>query len=153
MFRGVLGTVAALSALLIFAFLVTMLYQARTAFSAFRSGFLTGTSWDPFMPTTERSSSLSERSTTFIAMLLAVPIGIGCASHRPTGRPDGCRRPLDSCRNGGRRRAWSSVSGVYWCWHRGREDLLSLLAHLTGGHGPFSGPQIGVGLPRWADSC
>ena len=148
-FHGLLGTVAALFALLIVAFLVTMLYQARTAFSHFGLGFLTGTSWDPVHAHYGALIFVvGTLETTFIAMLLAVPIGIGCALALAYGTPRRVSAPLSTAVEMGA----AVPSVVFGLWGLlvlapwTREYIEPFLAHLTGGHGPFNGPQIGVGL-------
>ena len=140
---------AALFALLLVVFLVTMLYQSRTAFSHFGVGFVTGTRWDPVHAHYGALIFIvGTLETTFIAMLLAVPIGIGCALALAFGTSKRVSAPLSTTVEIGA----AVPSVVFGLWGLlvlapwTREYIEPFLAHLTGGHGPFSGAQIGTGL-------
>ncbi len=148
-YRGVLGAVAALFAILLLAFVTSMVIQSRSAFAHFGLSFLTTTKWDPVHA---RFGALAfivgTLETTFIAMLVAIPIGLGCALALAFVIPRRLQMPLGSAVE-----LLAAVpSVVYGLWGLlvlgpwMREYIEPTLAHITGGHFPFSGPQIGPGL-------
>jgi len=148
-FRGFLRAVAVLFAVLLVAFLATMLYNSRTAFAHFGLGFLWGTSWDPVHAHYGALVFIvGTLETTLIAMLLAVPVGIGCALALAYGTPKRLSSVLSTTVEMGA----AVPSVVFGLWGLlvlapwTREYIEPFLAHLTGGRGPFSGSQIGVGL-------
>lgn len=148
-YRVGLAVVAALFALLLVAFCVSMAFQSRPAFAHFGFSFLTGTKWDPsHVHLGALTFVVGTVETTFIAMLFAVPIGLGCALALVFGVPDRLRVPLGSAVE-----LLAAVpSVVYGLWGLlvlvpwMREYVEPALAHITGGHGPFSGAFLGQGL-------
>ena len=83
-------------------------------------------------------------------MLLAIPIGIGCALALAFGIPrKGCRPRLSTAvelLSGGAERCIRAMGTPRPCTVDPDEYIEPFLARLTGGHGPFSGAQIGTGL-------
>jgi len=148
-YRGALGVLAALFALLLIAFVTSLVIQSRSAFAHFGLSFLTGTKWDAvhthFGALTFIVGTLE---TTLIAMFIAIPIGLGCALALAFATPRRLRVPLGTAVE-----LLAAVpSVVYGLW-----GLLVLapwmriyvepgLAHITGGRFPFGGAQIGTGL-------
>jgi len=148
-YRGALGAVAALFTILLLAFVASMVIQSRSAFAHFGLSFLTSTKWDAvhthFGALTFIVGTLE---TTFIAMLIAVPIGIGCALALAFAVPRRLQVPLGTAVE-----LLAAVpSVVYGLWGLlvlapwMRQYIEPALAHITGGHFPFSGAQIGTGL-------
>ena len=96
-YRRSLQVVALLFLALMVAFLTSMVLQSRSAFQHFGLGFITGQTWDPvhahfgvlvFIVGTLASSA--------IALLLAVPIGIGTAILLAVYAPPIIRGPLSA---------------------------------------------------------
>jgi phosphate transport system permease protein len=148
-YRGVLGAVAALFAILLVAFVVSMVMQARPAFAHFGLSFLTSTKWDPVhVHFGVLVFLVGTLETTAIAMVIAVPIGLGCALALAFGIPQRLRVALGTAVE-----LLAAVpSVVYGLWGLlvvapwVRTIIEPDLAKITGGHGPFSGSQLGVGL-------
>ncbi len=148
-YRGVLGAVAALFAVLLLAFVTSTVIQSRSAFGHFGLSFLTTTKWDPVHAHFGALAFIvGTLETTFIAMLLAIPIGLGCALALAFGIPRALRMPLGSAVE-----LLAAVpSVVYGLWGLlvlgpwMRQYIEPALAHITGGHFPFNGSQIGTGI-------
>jgi phosphate transport system permease protein len=148
-YRAALAVVAALFALLLIVFLTSIVLEARPALAHFGFSFLTGTTWDPVHVHLGALVFLvGTLETTAIAMVLAIPVGFGCALALAFGIPARLRAPL-----GGAVELLAAVpSVVYGLWGLlvvapwVRVTVEPALAHITGGHGPFSGTQEGVGL-------
>ena len=149
MYRGLLGVVAGLFAVLLLAFGASMAFQARPAFAHFGLSFLTSTKWDPAHAHLGALAFLvGTIETTFIAMCFAVPIGLGCALALAFGIPERLRMPLGTAVE-----LLAAVpSVVYGLWGLlvlapwVRKYVEPVLAKVTAGHGPFSGAQLGQGL-------
>jgi phosphate transport system permease protein len=148
-YRGALWAVAGLFAALLVAFVVLMISKSWSAFAHFGFSFLTTTKWDPVhVHYGALGFVVGTLETTFIAMLIAVPIGLGCALALAFAVPRRLQVPVGSAVE-----LLAAVpSVVYGLWGLlvvapwVREYIEPALAHITGGHGPFSGAQIGVGL-------
>jgi len=131
------------------AFVVSMVIQARPAFAHFGLSFLTSTKWDPVHIHYGMIVFLvGTLETTAIAMVIAVPIGLGCALALAFGVPQRLRVTLGTAVE-----LLAAVpSVVYGLWGLlivapwVRTIIEPALAKITGGHGPFSGSQLGVGL-------
>jgi phosphate transport system permease protein len=149
MYRGLLGVVAAVFTILLVAFGVSMALQARPAFAHFGFSFFTSTKWDPVHVHLGALTFLvGTLETTFIAMLVAVPIGLGCALALAFGVPERLRMPLGTAVE-----LLAAVpSVVYGLWGLlvlapwVRKYVEPLLAKITAGHFPFGGTQLGQGL-------
>ncbi len=148
-YRGALGAVAALFAVLLVVFVTSLVIQARPAFAHFGFSFLTGTKWDP---THVHLGALvfvvGTLETTAIAMVLALPVGLGCALALAFGVPRRLQAPLGTAVE-----LLAAVpSVVYGLWGLlvvapwVRTIVEPALSAVTGGHGPFGGTQEGVGL-------
>jgi phosphate transport system permease protein len=148
-YRGVLGVVAAAFAILLVAFVASMVIQARPAFAHFGLSFLTTKKWDPVHVHYGALVFLvGTLEVTLIAMVIAVPIGLGCALALAFGIPRRLQVGLGTAVE-----LLAAVpSVVYGLWGLlvvapwVRTVIEPALAHITGGHGPFSGSQLGVGL-------
>ncbi len=148
-YRGALGAVAAVFVLLLVAFVTSIVIQARPAFAHFGLSFLTGTKWDPVhVHYGVLVFLVGTLETTCIAMVIAVPIGLGAALALAFGVPRRLRMTLGTAVE-----FLAAVpSVVYGLWGLlvvapwVRTIVEPALAHITGGHGPFGGSQLGVGL-------
>ena len=148
-YRDALGAVAALFVILLVAFVTALVIQARPAFAHFGLSFLTTTKWDPVHVHYGALVFLvGTLETTAIALVIAFPIGLGCALALAFGVPDPLRVTL-----GPAVELLAAIpSVVYGLWGLlvvapwVRTIIEPALAHLTGGHGPFGGSQLGVGL-------
>jgi phosphate transport system permease protein len=149
LYRGALAAVAALFSLLVVALVVTLAFQAAPAFNHFGPSFLTGTTWDPVhVKYGALPFIVGTIETTSIALVLAVPIGIGSALflvHALRGR---LRAVLSTAVE-----LLAAVpSVVYGLWALlvvapwMRTIIEPRLASTTAGTGPFSGAQLGYGL-------
>ncbi len=79
-YRGGLGIAATLFVILLIAFVTSLAIKASPAFAHFGIGFITGTTWDPVHAHLGALTFIvGTLETTLIAMVLAVPIGIGTA--------------------------------------------------------------------------
>jgi phosphate transport system permease protein len=149
LYRTILAAVAAVFCLLIVALVVSLVIQARPAFAHFGLGFLTGTTWDPVhakygaLPFV-----IGTLETTAIAMVLAIPVGLGTALFLVHALRPRLRAPLSTAIE-----LLAAVpSVVYGLWALlviapwVRTIIEPDLAKITGGTGPFSGPQLGIGL-------
>jgi len=148
-YRGALGAVAALFGILLVVFVVSMVMQARPTFAHFGLSFLTSTKWDPVhVHYGVLVFLVGTLETTAIAMVIAVPIGLGCALALAFGIPQRLRVTLGTAVE-----LLAAVpSVVYGLWGLlvvapwVRTIIEPALAKITGGHGPFGGSQLGVGL-------
>jgi len=149
LYRASLAAVAALFCLLIVALVVTLVVQARPAFAHFGFGFLTGTAWDPVhVKYGALPFVIGTLETTAIAMVLAIPVGLGTALVLVHAIHPKLRAPLSTAVE-----LLAAVpSVVYGLWALlvvapwVRSIIEPDLARTTGGTGPFSGPQLGIGL-------
>ncbi len=148
-YRVGLATVAAVFALLLLAFVTSLVVQARPAFAHFGFGFLTGTKWDPVHGHLGALTFVvGTLETTMIAMVIAVPIGLGTALALAYALPRRLQAPLSM----GVELLAAVPSVVYGLWGllvvapAVRTVLEPALAKLTGGHEPFGGIQEGIGL-------
>ena len=140
---------AALFGILLVVFVVSMVMQARPTFAHFGLSFLTSTKWDPVhVHYGVLVFLVGTLETTAIAMVIAVPIGLGCALALAFGIPQRLRVTLGTAVE-----LLAAVpSVVYGLWGLlvvapwVRTIIEPALAKITGGHGPFSGSQLGVGL-------
>jgi phosphate transport system permease protein len=131
------------------ALVVTLVIEARPAFAHFGFSFLTGTTWDPVhVHYGALPFIIGTLETTAIAMVLVVPIGLGTALFLVHVLPPRARAPLGTAVE-----LLAAVpSVVYGLWALlvvapwVRTIIEPALAHITGGNGPFSGAQLGVGL-------
>jgi len=141
--------VAALFGILLVVFVVSMVMQARPTFAHFGLSFLTSTKWDPVhVHYGVLVFLVGTLETTAIAMVIAVPIGLGCALALAFGIPQRLRVTLGTAVE-----LLAAVpSVVYGLWGLlvvapwVRTIIEPALAKITGGHGPFGGSQLGVGL-------
>jgi len=148
-YRGALGTVAALFVVLLVVFVTALVVQARPAFAHFGFSFLTSTKWDPVhVHYGVLVFLVGTLETTAIALMVAFPIGLGCALALAFGIPERLRVIL-----GPAVELLAAVpSVVYGLWGLlvvapwVRTVIEPALGHITGGHEPFGGSQIGVGL-------
>jgi phosphate transport system permease protein len=149
LYRGGLGAIAALFCVLITALVVTVAFQAASALNHFGLGFLVGTTWDPVhahygaLP-----FIIGTLETTGIAMVLAVPIGLGTSMFLVHGIHGRIRAVLSTAVE-----LLAAVpSVVYGLWALlvlapwVRTIIEPALASITGGTGLFGGPQLGIGL-------
>ncbi len=150
LFRVFLVAVALLFLAICVALVVVMVNQARPSFAHFGIwNFITGTTWDPVHGKYGALPFIvGTLETTAIAMVLAIPIGLGTALSLVHVVPGRLRTPLST----GVELLAAVPSVVYGLW-----ALLVLapwmssviepgLAGITGGTGPFSGAYLGVGL-------
>jgi len=148
-FRVLLAIVAVLFCAVCVVLIVTLVIQARPAFAHFGLSFLTGTTWDPVhahygaLP-----FIIGTLETTGIAMVLVIPIGLGTALFLVHVLPARIRAPLSTAVE-----LLAAVpSVVYGLWALlvlapwVRTIIEPALASITGGHGPFSGAKLGIGL-------
>ena len=140
---------AFLFAALVAAFVTAMAIQAAPAFSSLGFSFLWGTTWDPYHNVFGLLPFIfGTLETTALALLLAVPIGIGTALALAYLVPSGLRAPLSTTVE-----LLAAVpSVVYGLW--GLVVVAPLFAahveptltSLFGWTGLFAGPNQGVGL-------
>jgi phosphate transport system permease protein len=148
-YRGALGVVAALFAILLVTFVVSTVIQARPAFAHFGFSFFMSTRWDPVHAHYGALVFLvGTLEATLIAMVIAIPVGLGAALALAFGVPQRLRATLGTAVE-----LLAAVpSVVYGLWGLlvvapwVRTIIEPALAKVTGGHGPFSGSQLGVGL-------
>ena len=148
-YKVLLAAAAALFAALVLWFLVAMVSKSRPAFSSLGVSFVWGRTWDPntnqygLLP-----FILGTLETTVIAMLLAVPIGLGCALslgylvHRRVKTVLSTAVELLA----------AVPSVVYGLWGLiviapyMRTDIEPFLSSVFGWTGLFNGPDGGVGI-------
>ena len=149
LYRGVLAAIAALFGILIVALIVTLAFQSAPAFNHFGLSFITGTTWDPVhVKYGALPFIVGTLESTAIAMVLAIPIGLGTALFLVHGLRGRIRAVLSTAVE-----LLAAVpSVVYGLWALlvvapwVRTIIEPGLASITGSKGPFSGPQLGVGL-------
>jgi phosphate transport system permease protein len=148
-YRVVLGAGGLVFAALVIGFLVDLVIQARPAFAHFGLGFIWGTQWNP---TKAHYGALvfivGTLETTGIAMLLAIPIGLGAALALAYMLP-----PRLATVAGTAIELLAAVpSVVYGLWGllvlapATRTVIEPAIARIFAHHGPGSGAEIGVGL-------
>lgn len=150
LFRVFLGVAAALFCAICVALVVSLVIQARPAFAHFGIwNFVTGTTWNPVRAQYGALPFIiGTLETTVIAMVLAVPVGLGTALFVVHVMPDRLRAPVSTAIE--LLAAVPSVVFGLWAllvvapWMR--TVIEPALASITGGKGPFSGPQLGIGL-------
>ncbi|MGO8862350.1 MAG: phosphate ABC transporter permease subunit PstC [Acidimicrobiales bacterium] len=150
LYRTVLAIVAGLFAVLLGALIVTLIDQSAPALRHFGIlNFVTGTTWDPVhIKYGALPFIIGTLETTAIAMVLAIPIGLGSALFLVHG----VRGPVRAVLSTAVEMLAAIPSVVYGLWALlvlapwMRTIIEPALASLTGGTGPFSGPQLGVGL-------
>jgi len=134
---------------LLVGFVVDLVVQARPAFAHFGVGFITGTQWNPV---TGHYGALpfivGTLETTLIAMVLAIPIGLGAALALSHLLPPRTRVVL-----GGAVELLAAIpSVVYGLWGLlvlapfTRSVIEPAVAFVFGHAGPGSGAEIGIGL-------
>ena len=148
-YRAALTGVAVLFAALVGWFVVAIVLQARPAFSALGFSWILQKTWDPshghfgLLP-----FILGTLETTAIAMVLAVPIGLGTALSLAYLVPDRIRPPLSTAVE-----LLAAVpSVVYGLWGLialapiWRSTVEPFLTKVLGWTSLFNGPSDGVGL-------
>jgi phosphate transport system permease protein len=149
LYRFLLAAVAAVFCIVMIALVVTLVIKARPAFAHFGFGFLTGTTWDPVHAKYGALPFIiGTLETTAIAMVLAIPIGLGTALFLVHAVHPRLRAPLSTAVE-----LLAAVpSVVYGLWALlvvapwARTIIEPDLAKITGSKGPFSGAQLGIGL-------
>lgn len=150
LYRAVLCIVAGMFAVLLVALIMTLIYQSAPALEHFGIlNFVKGTTWDPVhVEYGALPFIIGTLETTVIAMVLAIPIGLGSALFLVHGLRGRVRAVLSTAVE----MLAAIPSVVYGLWALlvlapwVRTVIEPALASLTGGTGPFSGPQYGVGL-------
>lgn len=148
-YRAILGTAGGLFAALLVAFVVSLALQARPALAHFGFSFLTGSKWDPLhVHLGALPFVVGTLETTAIAMVLAVPIGLGAAITLAYLLPSKLRAPLSVAVE-----LLAAVpSVVYGLWGLlvvapwVRSYIEPVLGDIGGHSGPVAGAQIGIGL-------
>ena len=144
-----LRSVALLFAAVIALFVWSVLHQSWPAWSHYGFSFITGTNWAPSDEIFGAAPLiLATLITTGVALLFAVPIGIGTAIVLTFVLPSRIATPLRSIVE-----LLAAVpSVVYGLWGLNvivpwmSSTVQPWLSNLTGGTGIFSGNQIGLGL-------
>ena len=145
-----LRIVAALFAAIVVLFVWSVVHQSLPAWSRYGLTFLTGTNWAPAEEVFGAAPLiLATLITTGVALLFAVPVGIGAALTLTFIVPPRFSHPLRSIIE-----LLAAVpSVVYGLW--GLSIIVPWMSHtvqpwlagLTDSHGIFSGLQVGLGLP------
>ena len=148
-YRGILGVVAVLVAALAVWFLVAIVVQAKPAFSTLGFSWIVGKTWNPshgqygLLP-----FILGTLESTAIAVVLAVPIGLGTAVALAFLVPQRMKAALSTTVE-----LLAAVpSVVYGLWGLVvlapvfREYVEPFLTSILGWTGLFNGPNQGVGL-------
>ncbi len=148
-YRGLLAAMAAIFVGLVAWFVISMIVQARPAFSTLGFSWIIQKTWDPthnkygLLP-----FILGTVETTAIAMVLALPIGLGTALALAYLVPHRVRQGLSSAVE-----LLAAVpSVVYGLWGLivlaplFREHVEPFLTSILGWTGLFNGPNEGVGL-------
>src|SRR5664280_544504 len=148
-YRGLLAAMGAIFVGLVAWFIISMIVQARPAFSTLGFSWIIQKTWDPthnkygLLP-----FILGTVETTAIAMVLALPIGLGTALALAYLVPHRVRQGLSSAVE-----LLAAVpSVVYGLWGLivlaplFREDVEPFLTSILGWTGLFNGPNEGVGL-------
>lgn len=149
LYRGALAVVVLVFLALVVSFVVDLVVQARPAFAHFGFAFITDTQWNavtahfgalPFIVGTLES--------TAIAMVLAIPIGLGAAISLAYLLPRRLRVTFGTAVE----LLAAIPSVVYGLWGLlvlapfSRTVIEPIVAFVFAHHGPASGPEIGVGL-------
>lgn len=148
-FHRLLGVVAALFGVLVLAIVATLAIQARSSLQHFGLGFLIGTEWNPVKAVYGALPFVAGTLiTTALALILAVPIGLGVAVFLAFFAPARAIGPLSALVE-----ALAAVpSVVYGLWGLlavapwVRSVLEPALQRVTHGFVLFSGPALGVGV-------
>jgi phosphate transport system permease protein len=148
-YRFVLGAVAVLFAAVLALFIWSIIHQSLPTWSKYGLSFITGTNWSP--STDEFGAApliLATLITSFVALLFAVPIGLGTALVINFVLPPKLKTPITSLVEllaavpsvvyG----LWGLVVIVPWL----SNTVQPWLSNLTDGGWPFSGSPIGLGL-------
>jgi len=148
-YRGLLAAMAAVFVGLVAWFLISMIVQAKPAFSTLGFSWIVQKTWDPnhqkfgLLP-----FIIGTIETTAIALVLAVPIGLGTALALAYLVPHRLRAPLSTAVE-----LLAAVpSVVYGLWGLlvlaplVRDYLEPFLTSVLGWTGLFNGPNEGVGL-------
>ncbi|HUZ21142.1 MAG TPA: phosphate ABC transporter permease subunit PstC [Acidimicrobiales bacterium] len=149
LYRAMLAGAGLVFVALLVGFVVDLVVQARPAFAHFGVGFITGTQWNPV---TGHYGALpfivGTLETTLIAMVLAIPIGLGAALALSHLLPPRTRVVL-----GGAVELLAAIpSVVYGLWGLlvlapfTRSVIEPAVAFVFGHAGPGSGAEIGIGL-------
>jgi phosphate transport system permease protein len=148
-FRGGLVVVGVLFMVLMLAILATLVFQARQAFEHFGFGFLISTQWNPVrLEYGALPFILGTLFTTALALVLAVPVGLGVAAFLAFFTPSWAKGALSvlvetlaaipSVVFG----LWGLLAVAPWV----RTVLEPQLHQVTHGFALFSGPILGVGV-------
>lgn len=148
-FRGGLVVVGVLFMLLMLAILATLVLQAREALEHFGFGFLISTQWNPVrLEYGALPFILGTLFTTVLALVLAVPVGLGVAIYLAFFTPSWAKGVLSvlvetlaaipSVVFG----LWGLLAVAPWV----RTVLEPQLHQVTHGFALFSGPILGVGV-------
>ena len=148
-FRGGLVVVGVLFMLLMVAILASLVLQARQAFEHFGLGFLISTQWNPVrLEYGALPFILGTLFTTALALILAVPVGLGVATFLAFFTPSWAKGALSvlveslaaipSVVFG----LWGLLAVAPWV----RTVLEPQLQQVTHGFALFSGPILGVGV-------
>lgn len=148
-FRGGLVVVGVLFMLLMLAILATLVLQARQAFEHFGLGFLVSTQWNPVrLEYGALPFIIGTLFTTALALVLAVPVGLGVATFLAFFTPSWAKGALSvlvetlaaipSVVFG----LWGLLAVAPWV----RTVLEPQLHQVSHGFALFSGPMLGVGV-------
>jgi len=149
LYRVLLGAAVLVFAALLVALVVDLVYQAEPAFAHFGIGFVTGTAWNPVkVQYGAFPFIMGTLETTVIAMVLAIPIGLGTALALAYLLPYGTRSVLGTAVE----LLAAIPSVVYGLWGLlvvapwARTIIEPAVGFVFGHSGPGSGPEIGIGL-------
>jgi phosphate transport system permease protein len=148
-FRGGLVVVGVLFMLLMLAILATLVLQARQAFEHFGLGFLVSTQWNPVrLEYGALPFIIGTLFTTALALVLAVPVGLGVATFLAFFTPSWAKGALSALVEtlaaipsvvfG----LWGLLAVAPWV----RTVLEPQLHEVSHGFALFSGPMLGVGV-------
>lgn len=148
-YRGFLRSVGALFLLLLLALIIVVAIEASPAWSHFGWAFLVTTTWDPVHAIYGALPLIiGTLETSIIALLLALPVGLGTAIFLAEVAPRWARMPITvlvellaavpSVVFG----LWGLLAVAPWM-SSGLEPVLQRVTH---GFRLFSGPPLGVGL-------
>lgn len=149
-YRVFLAVVALVFCALCVALVVTLILQARPTFAHFGVwNFVTSSTWDPVhVKYGALPFIVGTLETTAIAMVLAIPVGLGTALFIVHVLPSRLRIPVSTAVE-----LLAAVpSVVYGLWALlvvsswMRTVIQPALASITGSRGPFSGAHLGIGL-------
>jgi phosphate transport system permease protein len=148
-FRRLLAVFAGVIVAIIVLMLVLLIAQSRTAWRTYGLGFITGTNWDPPHNAFGALPYIyGTVVTATMALIIAAPVGVGCAIFLTEFAPTWLRSPL-----GFMVELLAAVpSVIFGLWgiyifapwlRRGPEKFLT--QHL-GGFPLFKGPAFGIGI-------